>query len=291
MHRTISLGRCTIAVILATILLTGPAAGLAQLPLPPLPLPSPTSATSSSLVGSASAARVSVLGILGTAMTTALADTGTLTSANNALDASMIAGGIPSTLSAETLSASTISWPNQVDSQASLGNLSMTVAGVGITADFVMAQASQVLGTPGSGSSSLTNLVINGTPIAVSGAPNQAISIPGGQVIINQQTISSTGAAVNALHVVVSGVADVVVASDPGTSGGNHVDLHRISRCTGAVVIAIRQGAAGIRGVRMGATSNGQYDHVARAVRSAGRKPTVPTTNFAGTVRAGSAPT
>ncbi len=213
MHRTISLGRCTIALTLATILLTGPAAGLAQLPLPPLPLPSPTSATSSSLVGSASAARVSVLGILGTAMTTALADTGTLTSANNALDASMIAGGIPSTLSAETLSASTISWPNQVDSQASLGNLSMTVAGVGITADFVMAQASQVLGTPGSGSSSLTNLVINGTPIAVSGAPNQAISIPGGQVIINQQTISSTGAAaVNALHVVVSGVADVVIA-------------------------------------------------------------------------------
>ncbi len=64
MHRTISLGRCTIALTLATILLTGPAAGLAQLPLPPLPLPSPTSATSSSLVGSASAARVSVLGIL-----------------------------------------------------------------------------------------------------------------------------------------------------------------------------------------------------------------------------------
>src|SRR6266404_8752565 len=214
MHRTISLGRCFMAVALATILLTGPAAGLAQLPLPPLPLPSPPATTSSSLVGSASAARVSVLGILGTAVTTALANTGTLTSANNALDASMIAGGIPSTLSAATLSASTISWPNQVDSQASLGNLSMTVAGVGISADFVMAQASQVLGAAGSGSSTLTNLVINGTPIAVSGAPNQAISIPGGQVIINQQTISPTGGAVvNALHVVVSGVADVVVAS------------------------------------------------------------------------------
>ena len=214
MHRTISLGRCSMAVALATILLTGPAAGLAQLPLPPLPLPSPPATTSSSLVGAASAARVSVLGILGTAVTTALANTGTLTSANNALDASMNAGGIPSALSAETLSASTISWPNQVDSQASLGNLSMTVAGVGISADFVMAQASQVLGAAGSGSSSLSNLVINGTPIAVSGAPNQAISIPGGQVIINQQTISATGGAVvNALHVVVSGVADVVVAS------------------------------------------------------------------------------
>jgi len=147
-------------------------------------------------------------------MTTALADTGTLTGANNALDISTLAGGIPSTLSAETLSASTISWADQVDSEASLGNLSMTVAGVGITADFVMAQASQVLGAAGSGSSTLTNLVINGTPITVTGASNQTISIPGGQVIVNQQTISSTGTAVvNALHVVVSGVADVVVAS------------------------------------------------------------------------------
>jgi len=210
MHRAISLGRCSMAVALATILLTGPAAGFAQLPLP---LPSPP-ATSSTIVGDASAARVSVLGTLGTAMTTALADTGTLTSANNALDASMLAGGIPSALSAETLSASTISWADQVDSEASLGNLSMTVAGVGITADFVMAEASQVLGAAGSGSSTLTNLAVNGTPIAVTGAPNQAVWIPGGQVIINEQTISSTGAAaVNALHVVVSGVADVVVAS------------------------------------------------------------------------------
>lgn len=215
MHRTVSLGRCSMAVALATILLTSPAVGFAQLGgLPPLPLPSQPAAAPSTIVGNASAARVSVLGILGTAMTTALADTGTLTTANNALDASTLAGGIPAALSAEALSASTISWANQVDSEASLGNLSMTVAGVGITADFVMAQASQVAGAAGSGSAILTNLAINGTPIDVSGAPNQAISIPGGQVIINQQTISSTGAAaVNALHVVVSGVADVVVAS------------------------------------------------------------------------------
>jgi len=90
----------------------------------------------------------------------------------------------------------------------------MTVAGTGITADFVMAQASQVAGAPGSGSSTLTNLSINGIPVAVTGAPNQAIPVPGGQVIINEQTISSTGTAVvNALHVVVTGVADVVIAS------------------------------------------------------------------------------
>lgn len=211
MHRAKSLGRCSMAVALATILLTWPAAGFAQLGGL---LPAPTTSTTPTVVGNASAAQVSVLGILGTAMTTALADTGTLTTANYALDASTLAGGVPSTLSAETLGASTISWADEVDSAASLGNLSMTVAGLGITADFVMAQASQVLGAAGSGSSTLTNLAINGTPIAVSGAPNQAIWIPGGQVILNEQTISSTGTAVvNALHVVVTGVADVVVAS------------------------------------------------------------------------------
>ncbi len=211
MHRTISLGRCFMAVALATILLTSPTAGFAQLGGL---LPSPPAATSSTVVGDASAARVSVLGILGTAMTTALADTGTLSGVNDARDASTVIGSVPSTLSAETLSAATISWVDQVDSEASLTNLSMTVAGIGITADSVIAQASQVLGAAGSGTSYIDNLSINGTPIAVTGAPNQAVWIPGGQVIINEQTVSSTGTAVvNALHVAITGVADVVIAS------------------------------------------------------------------------------
>ncbi len=216
MHRTISLGRCFMAVALATILLICPAAGLAELGalVPPPPLPSPPAATSSTVVGDASAARVSVLGILGTAMTTALADTGTLSGVNDARDASTVIGSVPSTLSAETLSAATVSWVDQVDSEASLTNLSMTVAGIGITADSVIAQASQVLGAAGSGTSYIDNLSINGTPIAVTGAPNQAVWIPGGQVIINEQTVSSTGTAVvNALHVAITGVADVVIAS------------------------------------------------------------------------------
>ena len=216
MHRTISLGRCFMAVALATILLICPAGGLAELGalVPPPPLPSPPAATSSTVVGDASAARVSVLGILGTAMTTALADTGTLSGVNDARDASTVIGSVPSTLSAETLSAATVSWVDQVDSEASLTNLSMTVAGIGITADSVIAQASQVLGAAGSGTSYIDNLSINGTPIAVTGAPNQAVWIPGGQVIINEQTVSSTGTAVvNALHVAITGVADVVIAS------------------------------------------------------------------------------
>jgi hypothetical protein len=170
--------------------------------------------TTPTVVGDASAVRVSVLGILGTTTTTALADTGTLSGVNGARDASMVIGSVPSTLSAETLSAATISWVDQVDSYASLGNLNMTVAGVAITFDSAVARASQVLGAAGSGSSVFSNLSINGTPIAVTGAPNQAVWIPGGQVIINEQTISPTGTAVvNALHVTVTGVADATIAS------------------------------------------------------------------------------
>ncbi len=200
------------AVVLVLVgLLTWPAASVAQLGglLPP-----PTTTTSSTVLGSASAAQATVLGILGTGTTTVLADTGTLGGTNDSRDASMDTGSIPSTLDAETLSADTISWVDEVDSEASLANLNMTVAGIGITADSVMARASQVLGAAGSGSSTLSNLAINGTPIAVTGDPNQTIWVPGGQVIINEQTISPTGAAVvNALHVAITGVADVVVAS------------------------------------------------------------------------------
>ncbi len=202
MRQTESFRRCLIAIALAMALLAWPAASIAQL------------STAPTVVGDASAARVSVLGTLGTATTTVLADTGPLGGINDARDASTDTGSVPSVLAGEVLSAGTISWPDEVDSVASLANLNVNVAGVGITADLIVARASQVLGAAGSGSSSLDNLSINGIPVTVTGAPNQAVWIPGGQVIINEQTISSTGTAVvNALHVAVTGVADVVIAS------------------------------------------------------------------------------
>jgi hypothetical protein len=117
-------------------------------------------------------------------------------------------------LGAEVLSASTIAWPNEVASQASLANLNLGLAGIGITADSIVAQASQVAGAAGTGTTTISNLLVNGTPVAITGAPNQIVGIPGGQIVINEQTISSTGTAVvNALHVTVAGVADVVIAS------------------------------------------------------------------------------
>jgi hypothetical protein len=214
MQRTVSLKRCSLAIALAAAVLMSPAASVAQLggilpTPPPIPTLTPPSATASSVTGSASAVSTTILG-----MTTALGSTGTLSGVNDSRDASMVVGNLPTGITGETLSASAISWADQVASEASLTNLSMTVGGVGITADLVMAQASQVIGAAGSGSSTISNLAIGGVPVSVTGAPNQTVAIPGGLVTINEQTISATGAAVvNAVHVTVAGVADVVIAS------------------------------------------------------------------------------
>ncbi len=178
-----------------------------------------TSAAAQTINGAASAVNATVFGaptLLGTLSqtTTTLAGTGTLSDVNGALDAGAGSGNVPSILTAETLNAGTISWPDQVDSVASAGNVNLTVGGISISADSVLAKASQVLGSTGSSSSVIDNLSINGVAIPVSGAPNQAVSVPGAQVVLNEQTVSQTGAVVvNAVHVVVNGVADVVIAS------------------------------------------------------------------------------
>jgi len=210
---------CRSALSLVALLMAGllalPATGLAQLGglLPPIGSSPPPS--TSGITGDAAAVRATLLGALGLlTTTTALSDTGTLAGSTVAREASQVTGSIPSLLGAEVLSASTIAWPNEVASQASLANFNLGLAGIGITADSVLAQASQVAGAAGTGTTTIDNLLVNGVPVAITGAPNQIVAIPGGQLIINEQTISSTGTAVvNALHVTVAGVADVVIAS------------------------------------------------------------------------------
>jgi hypothetical protein len=174
----------------------------------------PGTSEAQTVTGQATAvqATVSALGLVGT--TTALSDTGTLGGTNDARDASALSGNIPSLLTVDVLHASTIGYPDEVDSEASLGDLTLNVGGNGISADFAMARALAVLGAPGSGSSSIANLSINGVPFVVTGDANQTIPIPGGQVVVNEQQTDPSGTiTVNALHVTVSGVADVVISS------------------------------------------------------------------------------
>src|SRR5258708_16368232 len=115
-HRRSALGLVT---LLMAGLLAWPSVGIAQLGGL---LPSPSSTTTSTGVGVASVARVSVLGILGTPTTTALAHTGTLSGVNDARQASTRPGTVPSTPSAKTLSPATTTRTDHLDSSASIDN-------------------------------------------------------------------------------------------------------------------------------------------------------------------------
>lgn len=141
--------------------------------------------------------------------TTMLADTGSLGGPSDAREASQLTGTIPALLSGEALHAATIGWDDQVSSEASVADFSITVGGNTISAELAMARIIAARGSGKSRSSSVKGLTINGVAVDVSGHANQTLTIPGGAIVINEQA----GTVVNAIHIVIDGVADVVIAS------------------------------------------------------------------------------
>lgn len=172
----------------------------------------PASSAAQTVTGQARAVQATVVTVLGTD-TTVLSDTGTLSAPADARENSQDVGAVPSVLTGNTLHASTIGWADQAASEASVADLAISVGGSAIGADFVMSRAIAGQGAAGTALVDIDSLTINGVAIAVTGQPNQTVGIPGGRVVINEQQSSTGRAVVNALHVVVDGVADVVVAS------------------------------------------------------------------------------
>jgi len=190
-----------------------PGIGQAQLGLPgipPLPpLPGGGGSGTQTLTGQASAVTAVVLGTV-----TSLADSGTLVDAADPLGTGQPLGSIPGLLSAEALNAATMGWTDQVASEASLGNLSMTVAGIGITATTIISRALAVSGGAPVGLSNIEGLTIGGVSVSPTGLPNQAVSVAGLNVILNEQIQSASGIVVNALHVTDPlGLVDVVAGT------------------------------------------------------------------------------
>ena len=172
----------------------------------------PTVSEAQTISGQAAAVKASTIGLFGST-TTSLADTGALSNSLDARDASLTTGGVPALLTGEALHATTIGWSDQVASEASLADLALSVAGNSIEAGFVMARALADSAGGGFGASNVDALTVNGVPIGVTGEPNQTLFIPGGRVVINEQSASAGSFVVNALHVIVTGVADVVIGS------------------------------------------------------------------------------
>jgi hypothetical protein len=193
---------------------------------------SATHATSYS--GRATVVKATVLGI-----STTLVNAGPLPPSGGAEEASLVNASVPGLLTAEVLHATTVGQGNSSQSEASVAELALTVGGNSISAGFLEASATAMCtdaGATASGSSDIATLSLNGQTIAISGAPNQTVPLLNGRVIINEQTSDGPGdITVNALHVIVDGIADVVISSahadikceasppPPGCTGGDFV--------------------------------------------------------------------
>jgi len=176
--------------------------------------------------GEAAAAKVNIqavttlLGTITPAISTALADTGTLSGDTDKLQASMLSGSVTSVLSGQALHAVTAAAADGVISEASLSNVGLNVAGNTIGANFVMARVSAPAGGTAGGSSEIEGLLVNGTLVTVTGAANQVVPLLGGRIVLNEQQLNSDGSmVVNAIHITIADVADVVVATARAGAG------------------------------------------------------------------------
>jgi hypothetical protein len=175
----------------------------------------PALADSTQFSGQATGVRATVAGL----GPVTLSDTGPLPAEGGQKETSLLSANVPGLLTANVFHSSTIGQGDRSRSKASVADLNLTVAGNTIGASFLMARATAVCGPNNSssvsGDSEIAELVINGQTISVGTDPNQTIPLPldTGKVIINEQSGNSSDITVNALHVIVYGVADVIVAS------------------------------------------------------------------------------
>jgi hypothetical protein len=165
-------------------------------------------------------AKVAGLDMLG--LTTTIAGTGNLPSTGGELSNEVLTVSVPGVLTGGVAHASTIGLGNHTDSSSSLSGLSLEVGEVVLTADFIESKASAAIANgeaATSGGSTLVNLVIAGQAITISGFPNQTVLVPGGKVVINE-TLQSAGAiTVNALHISLTDIADLVLGSSHAAVG------------------------------------------------------------------------
>jgi hypothetical protein len=168
-------------------------------------------------------------------------------------------------LSGEVGHVSSIGQGDRSRSEASLASVDLNVAGHSVTAAFLMARAMARCGPSVTGSSELARLVIDGSAINADTPPNYTISFPNdvGSVVINEQRSTVSGGygkmEVNAVHVIVNGLADVVIAhaeadiscqGPPACTGSDFV--------TGGGWIDLPSGARGNFAVA-GAWKNGSF--------------------------------
>ena len=200
--------------------------------------------------------------------------TGTLSISGGAAEAALLVGDIPGSATAGVASLaagamhSAIVGVDETRGEASMADITLTVSNNTVTADFLMARSTASCGPAVTGNSRLTNLVINGQAITVTGAPNQTVALPNGTAIINEQIPSVVGTSaeltVNALHVTTTDpvtqqqLADVLLATVDAKidcAAGSPPNHHSVTG--GGWIIAETTGGKGTFGLVAGDKPDG----------------------------------
>ncbi len=188
-----------------------------------------TNANAQTYAGEGAAVKLVLDTTLTNPITTAVSATGPLPADGGNITLNNLGTGIGG--GAVTVGNSTVSTSggtpggniNSSQSSASVDSLNVSVLGIGVTADAVQSTTSCTCGGAiCSGSSTITNLVVAGNSVTVTGAPNQLVTatiagVATVNVIINEQITTPGAITVNALHITVTAlnstaVADVIVS-------------------------------------------------------------------------------
>jgi hypothetical protein len=178
--------------------------------------------TAEALSSTSYSGRALVLGAKVLGIVTGVADTGPLPSAGGVKEVSLVTANVPGLLSADALEAFTLGQNEHTISQARAANvnLGLSVGNITIGANLLASTAMAACSNNApslSGSSVVAALSINGKSIVVTGAPNQTVNLLLGKVIINERSSTQSGSTgsihVSAIHVVVAGLADVLISS------------------------------------------------------------------------------
>jgi len=156
------------------------------------------------------------------AITTAVSATGPLPSDGGNINltnaGAVVGGGIVSVGDSTVFTSGGLPGGNVNSSQssASVDTLGVSILGIGILADAVQSTSSCTCGgAVCAGTSTITNLRVNGNLVDITGNPNQFVSIevPGIATVnlrINEQIISPGSITVNALHISVTALGSLI---------------------------------------------------------------------------------
>ncbi len=145
------------------------------------------------------------------------ADTYFLPASGGAVTKSELQATIQGSLTANTVNASITGQGNSTQTEASVADVQITTGGHTISATNLQATATAGCGAVLSGTSQVGSLVVNGQTITVTGAPNQAIYLAnGGMILINERSTSKKGTpgiTLTALHIIIPNAADIKIAA------------------------------------------------------------------------------